>query len=127
MLASFGGALEARQIDAGNGPLTADVTRRSRNRGRRARDSAVKMLMVATAWHGPSGMFVGPRTGRLLTTNAPIPGVGWPWVLAIVVLVMIGLLACPNCIAKGCNQLPCSRPLGGGRRFNSPSQEHCRN
>jgi sugar lactone lactonase YvrE len=36
------------------------------------------LFMVATEWHGPSGMFVEPRTGQLLTTNAPTPGVGWP-------------------------------------------------
>jgi sugar lactone lactonase YvrE len=36
------------------------------------------LFMVATEWHGPSGMFAEPRTGQVLTTNAPAPGVGWP-------------------------------------------------
>lgn len=36
------------------------------------------LFTLATAWNGPEGMFVGPRTGQLLSTNAPAPGVGWP-------------------------------------------------
>jgi sugar lactone lactonase YvrE len=36
------------------------------------------LFMVATEWKGPSGMFAEPRTGRVLTTEAPAPGVGWP-------------------------------------------------
>ena len=36
------------------------------------------LFMVATEWKGPAGMFSAPRTGQLLATKAPAPGVGWP-------------------------------------------------
>ena len=36
------------------------------------------LFMVATQWKGPTGMFSGPRTGQVLATEAPAPGVGWP-------------------------------------------------
>jgi sugar lactone lactonase YvrE len=36
------------------------------------------LFMMATEWNGPAGMFAEPRTGRVLTANAPAPGVGWP-------------------------------------------------
>jgi sugar lactone lactonase YvrE len=36
------------------------------------------LFMVATEWNGPGGMFRGPRTGQVLATPAPAPGVGWP-------------------------------------------------
>jgi hypothetical protein len=34
--------------------------------------------MVAAEWHGPANMIEAPRTGQVLTTQAPAPGVGWP-------------------------------------------------
>ena len=34
--------------------------------------------MMATEWNGPAGMFVEPRTGQVLSVEAPAPGVGWP-------------------------------------------------
>jgi sugar lactone lactonase YvrE len=36
------------------------------------------LFMVATEWNGPGAMFAEPRTGQLLTMEAPAPGVGWP-------------------------------------------------
>jgi sugar lactone lactonase YvrE len=36
------------------------------------------LFMVATEWKGPAGMFAEPRTGQVLATEAPAPGVGWP-------------------------------------------------
>ncbi len=36
------------------------------------------LFMMATEWNGPAGMFVEPRTGQVLSVEAPAPGVGWP-------------------------------------------------
>jgi sugar lactone lactonase YvrE len=36
------------------------------------------LFMMATEWRGPEKMFDGPRTGQVLTTEAPAPGRGWP-------------------------------------------------
>jgi len=36
------------------------------------------LFMMATEWNGPAGMFAEPRTGQVLTVEAPAPGVGWP-------------------------------------------------
>jgi sugar lactone lactonase YvrE len=36
------------------------------------------LFMMATEWSGPANMFQGPRTGQVLTVDAPAPGVGWP-------------------------------------------------
>jgi sugar lactone lactonase YvrE len=36
------------------------------------------LFMMATEWKGPENMFAEPRTGRVLTADAPAPGVGWP-------------------------------------------------
>jgi sugar lactone lactonase YvrE len=36
------------------------------------------LFMVATEWNGPEPMFSGPRTGQLLTVEAPATGAGWP-------------------------------------------------
>jgi sugar lactone lactonase YvrE len=36
------------------------------------------LFMMATEWNGPARMFHGPRTGQVLTAEAPAPGVGWP-------------------------------------------------
>src|SRR5437764_7181564 len=36
------------------------------------------LFMMATEWNGPESMFAGPRTGRVLTVEAPAPGAGWP-------------------------------------------------
>src|SRR5947207_1764863 len=36
------------------------------------------LFMIATEWNGPAGMFVEPRTGQVLSVEAPAPGVGWP-------------------------------------------------
>jgi hypothetical protein len=36
------------------------------------------LFMIATEWNGPANMFHGPRTGQVLTTQAPAPGAGWP-------------------------------------------------
>jgi sugar lactone lactonase YvrE len=36
------------------------------------------LFMVATEWNGPANMFAEPRTGQVLTTEAPAAGVGWP-------------------------------------------------
>jgi sugar lactone lactonase YvrE len=36
------------------------------------------LFMMATEWHGPANMFDEPRTGQVLTAQAPAPGAGWP-------------------------------------------------
>ena len=36
------------------------------------------LFMMATEWKGPEGMFAGPRTGQVLTAQAPAPGAGRP-------------------------------------------------
>jgi sugar lactone lactonase YvrE len=36
------------------------------------------LFMMATEWRGPQNMFQGPPTGKVLSTQAPAPGVGWP-------------------------------------------------
>lgn len=36
------------------------------------------LFMMATEWNGPANMFKGPRTGQVLTLDAPASGVGWP-------------------------------------------------
>jgi sugar lactone lactonase YvrE len=36
------------------------------------------LFMMATVWNGPENMFAEPRTGQVLTAEAPAPGVGWP-------------------------------------------------
>jgi sugar lactone lactonase YvrE len=36
------------------------------------------LFMMAAEWRGPANMLGGPRTGRVLTAQAPAPGVGWP-------------------------------------------------
>jgi sugar lactone lactonase YvrE len=36
------------------------------------------LFMVATEWRGPAKMADGPRTGMILTVEAPTRGVGWP-------------------------------------------------
>ena len=36
------------------------------------------LFMIATEWNGPQAMFTGPRTGQMLTAEAPAPGAGWP-------------------------------------------------
>jgi sugar lactone lactonase YvrE len=36
------------------------------------------LFMMATEWNGPANMFDGPRTGQVLTVEAPAAGAGWP-------------------------------------------------
>jgi sugar lactone lactonase YvrE len=36
------------------------------------------LFMIATEWNGPENMFSEPRTGQVLTAQAPAAGVGWP-------------------------------------------------
>ena len=36
------------------------------------------LFMMATQWDGPENMFTEPRTGQVLTADAPAPGAGWP-------------------------------------------------
>jgi sugar lactone lactonase YvrE len=36
------------------------------------------LFMMATEWNGPANMFAEPRTGQVLTAQAPAPGAGWP-------------------------------------------------
>jgi sugar lactone lactonase YvrE len=36
------------------------------------------LFMMATEWNGPANMFSEPRTGQVLTAQAPAPGAGWP-------------------------------------------------
>ena len=36
------------------------------------------LFLVATEWRGPENLADQARTGQILTTRAPAPGVGWP-------------------------------------------------
>jgi sugar lactone lactonase YvrE len=36
------------------------------------------LFMIATEWRGPATFAEGPRTGQVLSAEAPAPGVGWP-------------------------------------------------
>jgi sugar lactone lactonase YvrE len=36
------------------------------------------VFMMATVWSGPEKMFAEPRTGEVLTIEAPAPAAGWP-------------------------------------------------
>jgi sugar lactone lactonase YvrE len=36
------------------------------------------LFMLAQEWNGPENMFTGPRSGLVLTTEAPAPRAGWP-------------------------------------------------
>jgi sugar lactone lactonase YvrE len=36
------------------------------------------LFMMATEWRGPENMFAEPRTGQVLTADAPAPRAGWP-------------------------------------------------
>jgi sugar lactone lactonase YvrE len=36
------------------------------------------LFLMATEWSGPANMFDGPRTGQVLTADAPAAGAGWP-------------------------------------------------
>jgi sugar lactone lactonase YvrE len=36
------------------------------------------LFMMATEWSGPAQMFTEPRTGQVLTLEAPARGAGWP-------------------------------------------------
>ena len=36
------------------------------------------LFMMATRWNGPAQMFAEPRTGQVLTAEAPAPAAGWP-------------------------------------------------
>src|SRR5262249_58789125 len=36
------------------------------------------LFLMATEWKGPAEMFREPRTGQVLTVEAPASGVGWP-------------------------------------------------
>jgi sugar lactone lactonase YvrE len=36
------------------------------------------LFLMATEWRGPASMFDEPRTGQVLTVEAPAPGAGWP-------------------------------------------------
>ena len=36
------------------------------------------LFMLAQEWSGPENMFKGPRSGLVLTTEAPAPRAGWP-------------------------------------------------
>jgi sugar lactone lactonase YvrE len=36
------------------------------------------LFMMAAEWHGPANMTDAPRTGQVLTVEAPAPGAGWP-------------------------------------------------
>jgi sugar lactone lactonase YvrE len=36
------------------------------------------LFMVAQEWSGTANMASGPRTGQVLTVDAPAPGAGWP-------------------------------------------------
>ena len=42
------------------------------------------LFILAAEWRGPEKMFEGPPTGRLLTTQAPARGAGWPKVWDLV-------------------------------------------
>ncbi len=36
------------------------------------------LFMMAAEWHGPANMADAPRTGQVLSVEAPAPGTGWP-------------------------------------------------
>jgi sugar lactone lactonase YvrE len=36
------------------------------------------LFMLAQQWSSPQNMFTGPRSGLVLTTEAPAPRAGWP-------------------------------------------------
>jgi hypothetical protein len=36
------------------------------------------LFMLAQQWGGPQNMFKGPRSGLVLTAQAPAPRAGWP-------------------------------------------------
>ncbi len=36
------------------------------------------LFMMAAEWHGPTNMADAPRTGQVLSVEAPAPGAGWP-------------------------------------------------
>ena len=36
------------------------------------------LFMTTNEWNGPASMFDEPRSGQLLTAQAPAPGAGWP-------------------------------------------------
>ena len=36
------------------------------------------LFMLAQQWSSPQNMFTGPRSGLVLTTEAPVPRAGWP-------------------------------------------------
>ena len=36
------------------------------------------LFITATEWNGPASMFSGPRTGQVLSIEAPAPAAGWP-------------------------------------------------
>jgi sugar lactone lactonase YvrE len=36
------------------------------------------LFMMANEWSGPENMFKGPRSGQVLSVEAPAPGVPWP-------------------------------------------------
>jgi sugar lactone lactonase YvrE len=36
------------------------------------------LFMMAQEWNGPAKMFGEPRTGQVLTADAPAPGAGYP-------------------------------------------------
>ena len=36
------------------------------------------LFIMAAEWHGPASMAGAPRTGQVLTAEAPAPGAGWP-------------------------------------------------
>jgi sugar lactone lactonase YvrE len=36
------------------------------------------LFMMAAEWHGPASMAHAPRTGRVLTAEAPASSAGWP-------------------------------------------------
>ena len=40
--------------------------------------SGTTLFMLAQEWNGPQNMFKGPRSGLVLTTEAPAPRAGWP-------------------------------------------------
>src|SRR5262249_26018480 len=41
-------------------------------------DDRRTLFMVITEWRGVANVADGPRTGQVLTTNAPAPHAGWP-------------------------------------------------
>ena len=36
------------------------------------------LFMLAQEWNGPGNMFIGPRSGLVMATEAPAPRAGWP-------------------------------------------------